>query len=174
MTELPEKMPAFEAGAKLLQREARDPDMRRPAPTVVGAALVLLRALVGGVVLVGLMSGWDAFLLAVDSAVEVLGFAAEGAPWVRSLVFGLGGLALLFQVVLAVLIFLGHNGARVLIMVVAVVDITTTFFAWSVQGHEITLSGTLYSLALDILILLALSSQAAAAYARRNEPIRAS
>ena len=174
MTQLPEKMPAFEAGAKLLQREERDPHMRRPAPTAVGAALVLLRALVGGVVLIGVVRGWDAFLLAVDSAVEVLGFASDGAPWVRSLVFAVGGLLLLFQALLAVLIFLGHNWARVLVMVAAVFDISTTFFAWSMQGHEITLSGTLYSLALDILILLALSSQAAAAYARRNEPIRAS
>jgi len=33
------------------------------------------------------------------------------------------------------------------------------------------LSGSIYSLAIDILILLALSSQAAASYARRNDPV---
>ena len=55
-------------------------------------------------------------------------------------------------------------------MLVAVFDISTTFVAWSVRGQEITLSGTIYSLAIDILILLALSSQAAAGYARRHEP----
>ena len=37
------------------------------------------------------------------------------------------------------------------------------------MGEEITLEGTFVSLSLDILVLLALSSRSAAAYARRNE-----
>ena len=41
--------------------------------------------------------------------------------------------------------------------------------AWWAQGQEITLQSTFLSLSLDILILLALSSQSAAAYARRGE-----
>ena len=40
---------------------------------------------------------------------------------------------------------------------------------WWAQGQEITINGALLSLSLDILVLLALSSRSAAAYARRNE-----
>ncbi len=170
MTQVPDKLPVFEAGAKLLQRAERDPDMPRPAATIVGAALVLLRAVVGAVVSVGVVRGWDGLLLVVDSAVEVLGFAVDGASWLRWVTFSIGAGMMLFQVALAVLIYLGSNWARVLVMLVAVFDISTTFVAWSVRGQEITLSGTIYSLAIDILILLALSSQAAAGYARRHEP----
>jgi hypothetical protein len=54
-------------------------------------------------------------------------------------------------------------------MIIAVGSISTSFFAWWVQGQEITLDSTFVSLSLDILVLLALSSRSAAAYARRNE-----
>lgn len=102
---------------------------------------------------------------------EVLGFASDGAPWLRAVVFSLGAALLLFQAVLAVLILRGSNWARVLVMFVAVFDIYTTFIAWLTREQELTLSGSIYSLAIDILILLALSSQAAASYARRNDPV---
>ena len=49
MTNVPDKLPAFEAGARLLQREETDPNMTRPAATVVGAVLVLVRAAIGAV-----------------------------------------------------------------------------------------------------------------------------
>ena len=69
----------------------------------------------------------------------------------------------------AIFIFFGHNWARVLIMIVAVVSISTTFVAWAADEQAITLEGTFFSLGLDVLLLLALSSRSAAAYARRNE-----
>lgn len=149
MTNVPDKLPAFEAGARLLQREETDPNMTRPAATVVGAVLVLVRAAIGAVVLAGVMRGWDGLLSAVDSAVEVLGFASDGAPWLRAVVFSLGAALLLFQAVLAVLILRGSNWARVLVMFVAVFDIYTTFIAWLTREQELTLSGSIYSLAID-------------------------
>jgi len=54
-------------------------------------------------------------------------------------------------------------------MALAVLDITTTFFAWATGAQEITLQGSIFSLAIDTLILLALSSRDAAAYARRRQ-----
>ncbi|WP_448261983.1 hypothetical protein [Microbacterium aurum] len=52
----------------------------------------------------------------------------------------------------------------------AYLSLTETFHVgWWAQGPEITLQSTLLSLSLDILILLALSSQSAAAYVRRGE-----
>lgn len=47
--------------------------------------------------------------------------------------------------------------------------ITWAFVSWLTNDGHLAFGGTLYSLALDVLILLALSSQSAAAYARRNE-----
>ena len=70
---------------------------------------------------------------------------------------------------LSVLVFLGRNWARVIVMCISVLSISTVFGAWWVQGQEITLEGSFMSLAIDILLLLALSSRSAAAYARRRE-----
>jgi hypothetical protein len=54
-------------------------------------------------------------------------------------------------------------------MLIAVLSISTSFTAWWAQGQEIEIAGTFVSLSIDILLLLALSSRSAAAYARRNE-----
>lgn len=54
-------------------------------------------------------------------------------------------------------------------MIIATIDIGSAFAAWIARGGSLGLAGTLSALALDVLILLALSSQSAAAYARRNE-----
>jgi hypothetical protein len=48
-------------------------------------------------------------------------------------------------------------------------SISASFVAWWAQGQEIEIQGTFLSLSLDILLLLALSSRSAAAYARRYE-----
>lgn len=73
------------------------------------------------------------------------------------------------QMALAILIYVGQNLARVLVMIIATIDIGSAFAAWIARGGSLGLAGTLSALALDVLILLALSSQSAAAYARRNE-----
>lgn len=162
----PEKRRAFEGMSTRLQAPDYDPWMPRPTTIVVGAALVLLRALSGALILAGLLNGWDGLTAAVDSAIELLaGTLAETGP-IRAVTLVFGVLVLVFQAVLAVLIFVGRDWARVLIMVFALIDITTTFIAWATLQQEITIAGSIFSLALDILILLALSSRNAAAYAR--------
>lgn len=80
-----------------------------------------------------------------------------------------GAVVMVIQVALAILIYVGQNLARVLVMIIATIDIGSAFAAWIARGGSLGLAGTLYALALDVLILLALSSQSAAAYARRNE-----
>jgi hypothetical protein len=49
-----------------------------------------------------------------------------------------------------------------------VLSISTAFTGWWAQGQDIRVGTTLVTLALDILILLALSSRSAAAYAHRR------
>jgi hypothetical protein len=70
---------------------------------------------------------------------------------------------------LAFFVLGGHNWARVIIMAIAAISITASFLQWWDDGLEITIGTTLLTLGLDILILLALSSRSAAAYARRKE-----
>lgn len=165
----PERRMAFESAPALLQPTVYDPGMKRPVMTMAGSALIVLRALVGFVILLGLVRGWDELLSAFDSAVELLGFAFEESSQTRTFAFVFGIVLLCFQVLLAVLVFRGSNWARVLIMVLATVDVTTTFIAWVTGGQQITVAGTIFSLAIDILILFALSDRNAAAFARRKE-----
>lgn len=166
---VPAKRPAYEPAARLLRPPRRDPNMPRPASTVAGAVLVLLRAASGVLLLTGLAVGWDDLLARPDTVLE--GFAATEAGRQAALlvVLAVGGVLLAVDLVLAFFVFRGHNWARVIVMVVAVIWISTSFFAWWVQGQEIKVDEAYVSLALDILVLLALSSRSAAAYARRNE-----
>lgn len=80
-----------------------------------------------------------------------------------------GASLLLVDAVLASFIWMGWNWPRVLVMVGSVISLTTSFVAWWSSGREITVDAGLATIALDVLVLLALSSRSAAAYARRNE-----
>ena len=84
-------------------------------------------------------------------------------------ILALGGTVLAIDLLLTIFVFLGRNWARVIVMVIAVMSISTSFVAWWAQGQEIEIEGTFLSLSLDILLLLALSSRSSAAYARRYE-----
>lgn len=164
----PEKRAAFESAARLAQRPDFDPDMRRPSSIVAGALLVILRVVTGALVLGALV------LAGTDSSVyrTLVGsdFTAEDAALGLWVYVGVTGIGLLIQLLLGLMILRGSNVARVWVMVFSVISITSAFVGWWWQGQEIRISGTLLSLAFDILILLALSSRSAAAYARRKEP----
>lgn len=165
----PKKRPAYEPPGRLLKPTGYDPLMRRPATIVAGTALVLLRVLAGVVVLGGLAVGWDAITADPDFVLDGFDPSPAGTQAALWFVLAAGGTVLLIDLLLAILVYRGHNWARVVVMIIAVGSISTSFFAWWVQGQEITLDSTFVSLSLDILVLLALSSRSAAAYARRNE-----
>lgn len=166
---VPHKRPAFEPPARLLTPVAHDPDMKRPPTIAVGAAFVLLRVIAGVVVLVGLAIGWDAIVADPDAVLEGFDPTPEGTRAALWFVLAAGGTVLVIDLLLAVFVYRGHNWARVIVMIIAVGSIGTSFVAWWAQGQEITIDTTYMSLSLDILLLLALSSRSAAAYARRNE-----
>lgn len=169
MTREPAKRPAYEPVGRLLTPTGFDPAMKRPLTIVAGVALVALRVFAGVLVIVGIGLEWSD--LVKDASVET-----DGITWSPELLRGsfvvlavIVGIALLIDAVMALLVFRGVNTARIIVMTVSVVSITTSFLAWWVQGQQIHLDETFLALALDILILLALSSRSAAAYARRNE-----
>lgn len=169
MTAAPNKRPAFEPASELLKPTRFDPDMKRPLSTVAGAVLVYLRVLAGLVWMASVLLDWPNWLrdidVSFDDAVSTPGLAELSLTFVITAV----GVFLLIDAVLAFFILRGHNWARVVVMSFSAISITTVFIQWWFDGQEITITTTLLSLGLDILILLALSSRSAAAYARRNE-----
>lgn len=169
----PGKRPAFEPVAGLLTPTGYDPGMRRPASIVAGTALVLLSALAGLVVLAGVALGWNAILADPGTSIDGLEPDQDGGTAVFVTLIVILAVTTVAELVLAVFVYVGRNWARVVVMLTSVLTISSTFVGWWVQGQQITLDGTFISLALDILLLLALSSRSAAAYARRNERPRA-
>ena len=168
-TPIPRKRPAYEPATRLLQPPSYDPDMRRPISTTAGACLILLRVLAGVVALFGIATGWEGFLDDPDSVLKGFDPSPAGSQAALWLVLAAGASVLLVDLLLALLVYRGHNWARVVVMLIAVGSISTSFAAWWAQGQEITLTTTYVSLSLDILLLLALSSRSASAYARRHE-----
>ncbi|SDG62228.1 hypothetical protein [Microbacterium pygmaeum] len=166
---MPVKRPAYEPAARLLRPTGYDPDMARPITTVAGAVLILLRVLAGILVLVALASGWDSLALDLELGADGSQLTPEIRRFTLVVVLIIGAIVLLADLLLAVFTLRGHNWSRVIVMIISVFSISTSFTAWWVQGQEITLDSTYLSLSLDILILLALSSRSAAAYARRKE-----
>ncbi|WP_043993807.1 hypothetical protein [Leifsonia xyli] len=139
-------------------------------PTTLGFLLMLLRVLAGALTALD----WPAFVhsrlaTAGPSLTAAEQSQAESAIAVAAGVFA-GGLV--FYSVLALLVFAGSNWARIasmsysaLLIVVAAID----FFN---GGAQTTLRANILGLPLDILVVLALSSQGARLWARRPRPGR--
>ena len=138
---------------------------RLPAPTVVGSALVLLRMIaalaVSGVLLSGSVEGtWIGDLIGQDQ--QVLDATKAYVPIGTALVlFGC------VEAALAVLILRGSNGARLTAMAFSTVSIFLQGISF-ISGGPDSLQGERPAYALDVLILLALSSDRARTYAHRS------
>ena len=149
-------VPADQPGS---QTDSRD---RRPAPTMTGAFLVVIRALAALALAITLLTSGgnitieDANLDPQTTTAAIVTIAAI------VLVFGLG------EVFLAWRIFLGSNGARVIAMGLSSISIVVQAIDASTGTTNLTLEAGLSGLATDILVLLALSSQRARIYAKRQ------
>lgn len=155
--------------AGILAAPERDPGMRRPTTIVAGSALVLLRVIAGFVVLGVIWVQWPTVW---SAAAEVVGnddLARIDGDSIRLFVVGVGAVLTAAEAIIAFFIWRGSNLARVLVMILSVISVVSAFAAWWARDQELTLQSSLLPLTLDVLILLALSSRSAAAYARRNE-----
>ncbi len=162
-----EKRPAFEPPAALAAPTPAPAGMRRPSATTMGAVLVVLRVAAGVVWLVALALHWNSYL-EDDLSIDLEGMGAQEASGaVLTAVLIVGGLVLALDLALGILVFFGNNAARLAVMVFATLSITGAAIDYFTGGADITIRTTLVTLALDILVLLALSSRAARAYARR-------
>jgi len=169
MTTAPDKRPAFEPPAQLLKPTRYDPDMKRPGSTVAGVVLVLLRVIAGVVWIASIALEWQKYVRELDVSYEEVISTPQIAETTLLVAVIALGVFVLSDAILAFFVLGGHNWARVVIMSFSAISITTSFLQWWDDGLEISIATTLLTVGLDILILLALSSRSAAAYARRNE-----
>lgn len=166
---LPRKRVAFEPPTTLFAPLTRDPGMRRPATITTGTLLLLLRVLAGILLIIGLWAEWPDVMDSADLAVGGDVLTAEEEQFALWIVIALMGVSLAVQVSVLLSLWWGRNWARLVVMVFAVVSISTAFTTWFLREQEITLRTSLLAVGLDVLILLALSSRSAAAYSRRRE-----
>ncbi|POH67201.1 MULTISPECIES: hypothetical protein [Cryobacterium] len=148
--------------------------VKRP-PSVIGGVLLMgVRALTGGFAILTVVLSWDSFVGTIVVNGEKL---ARSDPPAAGAVLGwllaAYGLYLVLYLGLAVLVFTGHNWARVVAMSFASVSILLSFADYALNGAQITLRTSLVSVTIDILILLALSSTQARHYARAARASRA-
>ncbi|MFE6964766.1 hypothetical protein ACFVAJ_06620 [Agromyces sp. NPDC057679] len=163
------KRPAYESPGDLARPlDPGSASMRRPAATAFGAVLVVLRVLAGVVWLIALAVQWRQ-VLEGDFGIELDGDvdAQSVSDFGLAVILVGGGIVLAVELVFAVLVYRGSNWARITVMLFATVSITWSAIDYFGGDAEITLRTTLVTLALDILVLLALSSRNARAYARR-------
>ena len=146
--------------------------MKKPGATVAGALLMVARTFSGVITIIVAGLTWREFAhsLVRDARLEGSRISVDEAGIVLTIVLGIYGFALLLYLLLALSVYLGHNWARIVAMAFATISIILAFTDYVHNGVQITLRTTLASLALDILILLALSSSPARLYARRPRP----
>jgi len=156
------KRAASEPVEVLVAREAdeREATGERPLSVTLGALFVFGRGL-AGLVWIG------AFLLAWPALADEEHVSADERPFVFWLVLSLGVIAALTSLAFAWSIWRGSNLARVLVMCGVTLSTITAATSYFANGEQITIQTTLLTVALDILVLLALSSRDARAWARR-------
>jgi hypothetical protein len=141
---------------------------RRPVPTTLGFLLILLRIVAGAVTIVMTIADWrhwvDAVLASGEATVE--GVARSQVDLVFAVAMGLFGAGLVFYFVLALLVLRGSNWARITSMSYSALLIVIAAVDYFNGGPQVTLFNNLLGLPLDILIVLALSSQRSRLWAR--------
>lgn len=145
--------------------------MKRPLATGLGAVLMSLRVVWGFISIIVYVLHWTTIRQdVIYSVTDVSTIPLDVAD--RLLLIGLIvlGVWYLFYGVLAGFVLAGSNWARIVAMSFASISIIVVFLDWWNAGIQVTFRTSLASVALDILVLLALSAQSSRSYARRNDP----
>ncbi|WP_348789719.1 LssY C-terminal domain-containing protein [Leifsonia sp. NPDC080035] len=142
---------------------------RRPVPTVLGALLMLLRIASGTLTVVLTVLSWPHVIQAEFAAAGTTLTPDErhAADLVFGIVMGAFAAGLVFYFLLALLVFTGSNWARIASMSFSALLIVLAAIDFFNGGPQITLRSNILGLPLDILVVLALSSQASRQWARR-------
>lgn len=132
---------------------------KRPISTTLGALFVFARGFVGIFWLAGFYWVWPEVAAEEGLTEDLTTFAF----WV---VIGFGGFASIVSMSIAALVYRGSNWARLLELFGVTFSIISSAVGYFANGEKITIDTTLLTLALDILVLLALSSRDARSWAR--------
>jgi LssY C-terminus len=142
--------------AKVEHTDSRD---KRPAQIVFGAGVGFFRGL--GYLLIALVL----LLLPVQ---YLPGVDVQGGRPVLILAGSLVAFVALLDIGLAAAVFVGRNWARILLMLSCVLTTTVAFIGNANGAEAVTLATSLPTVGLSIMVLLALSSHRARAYATRG------
>jgi LssY C-terminus len=145
--------------AKVEHTDSRD---KRPAQIVFGAGVGFFRGL--GYLLI-------AFVLLLLPIQHVPGVDVEGGRPALILAGSLVALVALLDIGLAMAVFVGRNWARILLMLSCVLTTTVAFVGNANGAEAVTLATSLPTVGLSIMVLLALSSHRARAYATRGRHV---
>ncbi|GAA4137614.1 LssY C-terminal domain-containing protein [Leifsonia shinshuensis] len=143
---------------------------RRPVPTTLGFLLMLLRVVAGVVTVVTTVLAWPAFIRAelLSGTGKALSAAEQqSADLVFGIAMGVFAAGLVFYFAISLLVFTGSNWARIVAMSYSALLILVAAIDFFNGGEQVTLRTNILGLPLDILVVLALSSQRARHWARR-------
>ncbi len=153
MTNEPAKRSAIEPASVLFEVPASEPgSSKRPASLTLGTGLVALRAAGGISVISTLSRQWPELRGRLD-------LDASDAEVAFKLLIGAQIGWILAALIVAWLTWRGGNLARLLVMTLTSISITTAAISHFTVGGQITIHTTLLTVSLDILILLALSDR---------------
>jgi len=140
---------------------------RRPVPTALGALLMALRVLAGvGYIALNLLD-WQRFVMSELAGEVVTASERDAVSLVLGIAMGAFGAGLVLYFLLALLVFFGSNWARIAAMSYSSLIIIVSAIDYFNGGPQISLRNNLLGLALDILVVLALSSKRSRLWARR-------
>lgn len=145
---------------------------RRPVPTALGVLLMLLRVIAGAVFVALTILSWNLWIDSLLDSDDLVGVTRQQADLVFGILLGIFAAGLVFYFLLALLVFFGSNWARIASMSYSALLIVFAAIDFFNGGPQITLRNNLLGLPLDILVVLALSSQRARLWARRPRALR--
>jgi LssY C-terminus len=148
--------------AQVAHTDSRD---KRPAQITFGAGVAFFRGLAFLPIALLLL------LLPVQYWQGLQGVSIEGGRPALILGGSIVAIIALVDIGLAVAVFFGRNWARIWLMLLCVLTITTAFIGNARGSEVVTLTTSLPTVGLSILVLLALSSHRARVYAERGRHI---
>jgi hypothetical protein len=141
---------------------------RRPVSIALACVLLALRAVAGIIFIVTTATHWSAFLrsLTIDIEGAQQHTVDQAIQSIALATIILIAVVILVQVVLIILIYRGSNWARILSMTISAMAVIVAAVDFFHGGPQINLLANLLGLPLDILVLLALSSERSSAWTR--------
>jgi len=141
---------------------------QRPVPTALGVLLMTLRVVAGvGYIALNLLD-WQRFVGSELGAATVTPDERATTSLVLGIAMGVFAAGLVLYFLLALLVFFGSNWARIAAMSYSAMIIVVSAIDFFNGGPQVSLKNNLLGLALDILVLLALSSKRSREWARRS------